>query len=237
MKISLLLLSFLFAALCVSAQVNPQCPRISVTGPAGITVPGDKMMFAAKSDRGFPSTSRFDWTVSAGSIESGQGTGTITVRIPSDLYSYKVEAIVQVIDTSTGCTETLTAKSTGETGPFICGLAPDDYPKLNRNDERARLLNAAHLWSQDPEYVLVFIIQVGADETVNNARRRAAFIQDFLSKGKILSSYDLRVPLDHISIVFSNSEQTHTTVYLIPPSGLASFIKGYSSTPKVEARR
>ena len=180
MKIVILICFVLIGCCVVSAQTDPSCPKITVTGQAGITVPGDSTAFKASvNDAVMPLSAKFAWTVSAGTIESGQGTSSITVRIPNDLYGYQIKAIVKITEPFSGCKESLTAEAVAESAPFVCGLAPDDYPKLNRNEERARLLNAAYLWSRDSQDMLVFVIHVATSETAENAKRRAAFIRDF----------------------------------------------------------
>jgi hypothetical protein len=82
MKISLLL-SFLFAAISVSAQVNPQCPTISIDGPAGIPAPGEPYIYTVNVK---PTESKltYKWTLSHGTITAGQGTPSIQLRIGSD---------------------------------------------------------------------------------------------------------------------------------------------------------
>jgi len=78
MKIASVVLSFLFAALTVSAQVNPQCPNISVTGPAGLIQPGELIPFTV-TVKPTESTLTYKWTVNVGKIIEGQGTPTIKI--------------------------------------------------------------------------------------------------------------------------------------------------------------
>jgi len=82
MKFAPLLLSFLFAALTVSAQVNPQCPMISVDGPSGTPAPGEPLIFTV-SVKPTESKLTYKWIVSSGTIISGQGTETIRVNLNS----------------------------------------------------------------------------------------------------------------------------------------------------------
>ena len=58
---------------------NPKCPTIKVTCPAKIKQ-GDILMLTAEVKGGDPDvTPTYNWTVSASSIESGQGTSSITI--------------------------------------------------------------------------------------------------------------------------------------------------------------
>src|SRR5881394_3224938 len=101
-------ISFILVACCgVSAQINPACPKIEIQGPAKAISPDDLMIFKAMADRSLMLDSRFEWTVSAGTIESGQGTSTITVRVPRGVD--KIQALVKVAGPSVRCDETFAA--------------------------------------------------------------------------------------------------------------------------------
>lgn len=62
-------------------QICPVCPSLSMSGPSGVTRPGETMTFTLN---GVPSNGTVNWSVTAGTIESGQGTSSITVRTPAD---------------------------------------------------------------------------------------------------------------------------------------------------------
>jgi hypothetical protein len=83
MKFASFVLSFLFAALTVSAQVNPQCPNISVTGPAGLIQPGELIPFTV-TVKPTESTLTYKWTVDGGTITKGKDTATINVSVRPD---------------------------------------------------------------------------------------------------------------------------------------------------------
>ena len=84
MRFASLLLSFLFAAFGVSAQVNPQCSIVSVNGPFGIPQRGEPIPFTT-TVKPIESKLTFKWTVSSGTIAEGQGTSTIKVYVgPND---------------------------------------------------------------------------------------------------------------------------------------------------------
>lgn len=114
------------------------CHSISVSGPAGITAPGDTMTFTANVTGGNITT--YDWTVSGGTIESGQGTPSITVRTSQADANTSITATVNVgpaTDPSCGC-----PMSASETGP-VQGLPEavlvDEFGALPNDDIRGRL--------------------------------------------------------------------------------------------------
>jgi len=61
------------------ARAQQQCPKVSVNSPASVKA-GDPLMFTVNAIGGDKNvTPTYNWSVSAGAIESGQGTGAITV--------------------------------------------------------------------------------------------------------------------------------------------------------------
>lgn len=240
MKIPLLLLSFLLAALSLSAQVNPQCPAVSVEGPAGALQPGQPIPFTAIV-KPTESTLTYKWRVSHGTIVEGQGTPRIKVRLRPD--EPDVTASVEIGGLPQECLNIASETISDLAGnipeakkfePFVCGLAPDDYPKLNRNDERARLYNAAHLWADDPKDVLVFLIYLAPNETVADAKRRATFIRDFYKNDKFFASEPLRITDDKLVLLFAASDRSHTAVYLFPAENVGSFAESFKASNNFE---
>jgi hypothetical protein len=67
---------------CTECGTQLKCPTISVTGPAGIAMPGTTVYFRAAIDGDSISYTRLRWTVSDGTILSGQNALTLGVRMP-----------------------------------------------------------------------------------------------------------------------------------------------------------
>src|SRR4051794_32096220 len=136
MKISLLL-SFLFAAITVSAQVNPQCPVISVDGPAGIVEYGEPIPFTATVK---PPESKltFKWTVTPGAIVEGQGTPTIKVSVGPD--DGHVTATVEIGGLPQECANVASETVSDLTGdlPIATELDVFSSPLASISDKRFR---------------------------------------------------------------------------------------------------
>lgn len=116
------------------------CPSLSVSGPAGITAPGGTMTFVANLSGGSqdrPIT--YNWTVSAGTIESGQGTPTITVRVPSDMAGGNITATVDIggLDPTCGC-QTNASETAGVIKPEGI-IDVDTFGPLSNDDVKARV--------------------------------------------------------------------------------------------------
>jgi hypothetical protein len=89
MKFPLLLLSFLLAAISVSAQVDPQCPTVAVHRPVAILSAGKPFIYSVAVVPA-DSTLTYKWSVSHGTIWSGQGTSTIKVSVVPDEHDLSV---------------------------------------------------------------------------------------------------------------------------------------------------
>jgi hypothetical protein len=100
------------------ADENPGCPRLEITGPSGYVAPGDIATYTAKIDSaGRDLELRYQWSISAGQITSGQGTPVITVRQPIT----GVVATVEITGLPKGC-----PNMTSETAI----IDPPDQPEL-----------------------------------------------------------------------------------------------------------
>lgn len=118
-----------------------ECPSISVTGPAGITNPGSTMTFTANVSGGTQGAVTYDWTVDNGTIESGQGTPSITVSTTSDMAGQNVNAVVNVggIDPDCGCTTE--AREIGSIGTPPQSELVNEFGALSNDEIRAQLDN------------------------------------------------------------------------------------------------
>jgi len=99
-----LTIALLAAAVSVVAQEEPRadCPTISVTGPAGVWLPGETIWFTTELKGTSPKNISFQWSVDKGEIVNGQGTKDIQVRSPSDTEP-RLTATVSVIGFAEGC--------------------------------------------------------------------------------------------------------------------------------------
>ena len=142
-----------------------ECPSVSITGPAGITVPGDAMTFTANVSGGSQQAVTYNWSVDRGTIEAGQGTPSITVRTSSADAGQTVTATLNIggLDPSCTCTTQFT-----ETGPVQGKPEPvlvDEFGKLSNDDIRTRLDNFFADLSNNPGHQ-GYIINYGTDAQI-----------------------------------------------------------------------
>ena len=148
---------------CADCERPCECPSFTVTGPAGVTERGGMMTFTANVSGGTAQNITYNWTVSAGTIESGQGTPSITVRAPSD-GTTNVEATATItLDVDCGCD-----KSESASGPVATPEGPvliDEFGALPNDDIRGRLDQFFAELSNNPTNQ-GYIINYGTDREI-----------------------------------------------------------------------
>jgi hypothetical protein len=124
------------------------CPAISVTCPSEVD-PNSTATFAANFTQGTSAISEtYKWTVSAGTITSGQGTSAITVNT-TGLGGQTVSATVEVGGVDPTCNRTASC-STPVRPPIIEHRHFDEYGKILFANEKARLDNFAIQLQNEP---------------------------------------------------------------------------------------
>ena len=160
---------------CPNCEVpkNCNCPTLTITGPAGVTNPGSPMTFTAN---GGSSDLTYTWEVSAGTIESGQGTPSITVNTTEDMAGSNVTATLNVTGTDPECncdttkTETAGIDDKPRTEEF------DTFENIQNDDVKARLDLFFSRIQNDPN-ATGYIINYGTPREIT---RRAKVINDYI---------------------------------------------------------
>jgi hypothetical protein len=138
------------------AEVKPVCPAIHVVCPDSIA-PGKQLTFSSRLTGGVPANANavYNWTVSAGTIISGQGTDTIKVDA-TNTGGQSVTATLSVGGYNVDCTASCTLIPEL---PAPASRKFDEFPDITRNDEKARLDNFMIELQNEPGamgYVIVY---------------------------------------------------------------------------------
>jgi hypothetical protein len=166
-----------FSARSLPIPTPTSCPNVDVTCP-DVLKPGEPMTFTASISGGDPAvTPAFKWTVSGGTITSGQGTSSITVDRGDDgrrsvTAAVDVSGYVRECDISESCT-------------LFPGDPPvsrkvDEYGDVRVGDEKARLDNFAVELQNDPTAYGYLICYGGRRGARGAARRRCERAKNFL---------------------------------------------------------
>jgi hypothetical protein len=134
-------------ASCSDCVPNFACPTISASCPDSADQ-GTPITITANVGQGSPPASGYNWSVSAGTITSGQGTSSITVNT-DNLGGQTVTATVEVAGLDPSCTRTASC-STPIRGAKPIPRKFDEYGDIRFNDEKARLDNYAVQLQNEP---------------------------------------------------------------------------------------
>jgi hypothetical protein len=192
---------------CQSPEPAKQdCPKISINGPAGFTSPGATMTFTAKADRELPGKPKFEWTVSAGTIESGQGTSTIVVMVPNDFDAGNITTELEVAGLPKGCPNM--ANELAPVAPRVFGEPVDTYGKLSLFDEYARVQTGVVAAEHDKVSLLLFIRE--SPRFGQKEKARILALNEFIVNR-------LRFPKSRYLIINKFGHIYRNTIWIVPP--------------------
>ena len=132
----------------------PPCPTISVSCPDSVDQ-GTAITFTASVTGGGGSPT-YNWSVSAGTISSGQGTPSITVDTAT-LGGQTVTATVDVGGLDPACARTASCTTSVKPPTPVCTKF-DEYGNIRFNDEKARLDNFAVQLQNQPGATGYYIV-------------------------------------------------------------------------------
>lgn len=191
---------------CEGCTIPCDCTNVnSVTGPSGVTQPGDTMTFTANTSGNVDVT--YNWTVSAGTIESGQGTSSIVVRTTSDMANQSVTATVTLGGNREGCNCVNSDSETGVVADVVKPRLTDEFGDLKPDDLKARIDNYYIELQNNPDARGV-IVNYGTPAQVR--KRKADIIKaiNFLKKD-----------LGRVTFVDgpNTGEGVKTKLWIVPP--------------------
>lgn len=160
---------------CVAVQ--PVCPAIEIVCPTNVRL-DQPLTFSSRYTGGVPAnvTPVYNWTVSAGTIISGQGTDTIRVDT-TGLAGQTVRASLSMGGYNLECS--------GDCGVSIPLPKPinrkfDEFPDIARNDEKARLDNFGIELQHDPTATAYVVVYPGRSSKRAEVQHHANRIVDYL---------------------------------------------------------
>jgi K319-like protein len=152
----------------VCTECVPPCPTVSVSCPSDVD-DGTPITFTASVNGGPAGLSpTYNWSVSAGTISSGQGTSTITVDTKG-VGGQTVTATVELGGVDPACSRTASCSTSVKTIVVVEPRKFDEYGNIRFNDEKARLDNYAIQLQNEPGSTGT-IIGYGACEGEGQAR-------------------------------------------------------------------
>ena len=145
----------------------PPCPTVSVSCPSDVEQ-GTPITFTANVSGGDTRVSpTYNWSVSAGTITSGQGTSSITVDT-AGLGGQTVTATVDTGGFAPACSTSASCSTQVKPPPIVLPTKFDEYGNIRFNDEKARLDNYAIQLQNDPGaegYIIAYGTCAGEGQT------------------------------------------------------------------------
>jgi len=153
----------------------PPCPTVSVSCPTDVEA-GQPITFTASVTGGAEgATWTYNWSVSAGTISSGQGTSTITVDT-AGLGSQSVTATVNIGGADPSCNNSNSCTTAVKPAP-VPARKFDEYGNIRFNDEKARLDNYAIQLQNEPGSTGTIIVY---GSCAGEAQQRGDRAKDYL---------------------------------------------------------
>lgn len=171
------------AGTCRRASAQPlpaQCPTLRVTCPDSVSA-GEALSFTVNVSGGDPQvTPTFNWSISAGTISSGQGTSTITVDTAGVAGDSTVTATVDIGGFDRSCA--VASSCTTAVNKKAEARKIDEFGQLKRKDGQARLDNFALELGGDPTARGYLIAYGGRRSRAGEAKKAAAQARNYLIK-------------------------------------------------------
>jgi len=194
---------------CPDCVQDCNCNTLSVTGPSGITNSGDSMNFTANVSGGTGSYT-YNWSVSQGTITSGQGTPSITVATNKDMAGGSVTATVNLGGTSPGCGCPDNASATGDVAPLPTARLVDEFGPQKDDEVKARVDNFYIQLNNDPS-AKGYVVIAGTPAQITK------------QKAQIMKAVNFR-KYDPSRITFVEAPamgaDVHTKFYLVPAGAI-----------------
>jgi len=208
------------AAILTYGQTTSACPTVTVNGPAGEIYPGDMAWFSIDPKLLDITGLIFQWTVSSGTIVSGQGKAVIQVATDERSRGTSIVATVEISGLPEGC-KNLASETAGIKLPGDPPLL-EEYGNLPLAEERERLNTVVVEWSKNPSWYLYFILNSDAKDPAAAYDARVERIKKYLTANKSL-------PAERLVFVNGGSFDHRTKIYGVPPDPRELAAKGCPS--------
>lgn len=155
------------------------CPNISITGPPEPLAEGTRQItFTATVNGGTAGVSPiYNWTITGGTFIGGQGTPSITIDT-TGLEGQSITATLSVEGFNLSCASDYKVFVPRKK---IKSYPCDEYARLKRDDEKARLDNCMISVQNDPSAKLYIIVYTAPGAKPGEYQRRKKFMTDYLT--------------------------------------------------------
>ena len=245
----LLTIAFLLCASVAAVDIrahrpvnsNPlPCPSVRASSPDSVKT-GEEIIFTANVSGGDSHvTPTYNWTVSAGTISSGQGTSSI--RVDTTGISSTITATVDVGGYARNCSTSSSSTTSVLAKPEARKI--DEYGLLKAEDEQPRLDNFIIELANDPTAKAYVITYGGRNSPLNEAQKRMKVAKDYLLKKRELKPETFTRNLNPSDLVIIDGgyrEEPATELWLVsrgaePPMATPNVDVSEVKPPKVSKK-
>ncbi|HVG31341.1 MAG TPA: hypothetical protein VM864_16645 [Pyrinomonadaceae bacterium] len=204
-------------------QQTPPCPTVTVSCPDAVAVDAP-LTFTANVSGGDPNvTPTYNWTVSAGTISSGQGTSSITVDT-AGIGGQTVTATVDVGGFARDC-RTSNSCTTSVTKPEAPAVKFGEYVTTDLSANKAQLDKFVNALQQDPTAQGYLIAYGGRTSRPEDAQKAADNATDYTINTRKMDGART------LSGVGGYREQPTVELWIAPAGGTPPM-----ATPTVDAK-
>lgn len=198
------------------------CRKVTVSGPSELTIPGERVQFIAKiTGRGDVT---YNWSVSSGTITTGQGTPTIMVDTDSTMAGQSLTATVDVPDLGgMACGSTASETVTFVSIPSAKLVDEFSTDRTSCEDVFARLDYFYTVLNNDPAAAGVIIVYSETPAYASGARRQK----------QIRNHIKMRA-FDPMRVTFVNGplmKDAKTEFWIVPSGAAVPSVKEGIPTP------
>lgn len=196
-----------FSSATVVARDCPPvpCPNVRVTGSDTVEA-GTPVNFVANVGGG-ETVPTYNWTVSAGTITSGQGTNAITVDT-TGIGGQTVEARLQLAGLDPNCAATANFATPVTARPVARKF--DEFPSVAFDDDKARLDNLAIELQNDTNARAFIVVYAGRRSRADQATRLGSRARTYLTTMRGIDA-------SRITVVGGGTRERDTyELYIVP---------------------
>lgn len=187
--------------------IPPACPAIEIVCPTTVGI-DQPITFTARTTGGTPSiTPVYNWSISAGSIIEGQGTNSISVST-TGLAGQTIRAYLYMpgygsLTCSADCGVSIPV-------PKITSRRFDEFPDIQRNDEKARLDNFVIELQNDPTATAYVIIYPGRGSKRGDVQHHAGRIVEYMVNSRGIDQHRI------VTLVGSARNELFVELWITP---------------------
>jgi len=206
----------------VCTDCKPPCPVVSVSCPSEVDAGAPATFTASVGDAGAMNLT-YNWSVSAGTISSGQGTSAITVDT-TGVGGSTITATVELGGVDPACSRTASCTVSVKQPVIVTPSKFDEYGNIRFNDEKARLDNYAIALQNDPGAQGYIIAYGGRRGTAGEAQARADRAKNYLVNTRGIDAGRL------VTVDGGYREDLTVELWIVPTGATAP-----TATPNVDA--